>query len=156
MTRRRAVPRPADPLATVLLALARRAKEAYLYWQADLAAVRARGERRHGTESFARHAQAELCLLTALTTGRLPSRYRIDGVTLSTDPHRAMLQLREHVVGHRPENAIEAGHEPARLAYLDACAAPLSAAERELARRLAALVTARRDTVIDRAESLAR
>jgi hypothetical protein len=140
----------------VLLAVAGRAKQAQLYWQAGLAAARARGDGRAPTEAFAHHVEAEMCLLAAIRAAGPPAGHRIDGLTLSRDPVKAMIALRDHAHGHGTDDAIEAAHEPARRGYRDAFAAPLSAAEQDLAQTLAGLPDARRDKVIEQAESLAR
>ncbi|WP_229070798.1 hypothetical protein [Actinoplanes sp. DH11] len=153
MSRRSA---PVDPAVAMLLALAGRAKEAQLYWQAGLAAARARGEVRGHTEAFAHHVEAEMCLLTALRAAPRPAGLRVNGIALPRDPVAAMRQLREHAVGYAPRAAIEAAHEPARLAYRAAFAAPLTVEEQQLVAALAALPVARRDKVIETAETLSR
>ncbi|MFC4071925.1 hypothetical protein [Actinoplanes subglobosus] len=140
----------------MLLALARRAKGTHLYWQAGLAAVRARDEIPQRSEAFAHAVQAELCLTDALHAAGLPAGFWIDGITLDRDPVTAMKQLRDHVHAWTWNGPIEAGHEQARLAYRQLAADPLTDQEHALAVHLAGLIAARRDKVIDTAEHLAR
>ncbi len=144
-----------DPIRSMLLALATRAKEARLRWHAGRAAVRARGEIPSRTEAFAHHVQAELCLLTALHAASLPTGFRIYDVTLSADPLAVARQLDDLVVA-RPGGAIEAEHEAARLAYIAASAEPITDQEQRYIDTLAGLSAARRDKILELAEQLAR
>lgn len=145
-----------DPTRAILVALARRAANCRLRWQAGLAAVRARGETPTHNEAFAHHAIAELCLVDALCAADLPTGFRLAGITLPRDPVDAMTILRDHVHAWAPDNAIETDHEQARLDYRRQAAAPLTEQETAYAHLLAGLAPARRDKIIDLAESLAR
>jgi hypothetical protein len=145
-----------DPVRAILLALARRAKDNHLHWQAGLAAIRARQQIPTHHEAFAHAAISQLCLADALRAADLPAGFRIDGITLSRDPVTAMTQLRDHVPGRQPDNPIEAEHEHARLAYRQLASGPLTDREQALAVQLAGLPAARRDQVADAAERIAR
>ena len=145
-----------DAHRAILLALAKQAREAELYWQAGTAATRARGLTPSRTEAFAHHTRAELSLLIALRAAGIPPNFHIDGITLSRDPLAAMQQLRGHVAAHQPSNPIETDHEAARLAYRHTFAAPPTAQEQHLAATLAGLPAARRDKINELAETLAR
>jgi hypothetical protein len=145
-----------DPLRSMLLALAKRAKETRLYWQAGRAAVRARGETPGRTEAFAHHVEADLCLLAALDAADIPASFRVYDITLSRDPVRAAKQLQELVYCHDYSGPIEAEHEAARLAYKAAFAEPISDQEQRCVEFLADLPAARRDRVIELAEDRAR
>jgi hypothetical protein len=145
-----------DPVRSMLLALAKRAKETRLRWQASRAAVRARGEAPNRTEAFAHHVEADLCLLAALDAADIPANFRIYDITLSRNPVRAAEQLREIVYGHDISGPIEAEREAARLAYKAAFAEPVSDQELRCVEILADLPAARRDRVIELAEDRAR
>jgi hypothetical protein len=145
-----------DPVREILLALARRAKEHQLYWQAGLAAVRARREIPQRGEAFAHAAISEMCLVDALRAADLPAGFRIGGITLSRDPVDAMKQLRDQVYARNPSGPIEAEHEQARLTYQHLATAPLTDQEHAAAVQLAGMPAARRDKVIETAEHLAR
>ena len=140
----------------MLLALAHRAKQVQLNWQAGLAATRARDLSRARTEAYAHHVEAELCLVTAVRAAALPPGFRLAGVALPKDPITAMVRLRDQGVAVDWNNRIEAEHELARITYRQEFAAPLSAAEQAQAQALAALKPARRDKVIEMAEALSR
>ncbi|MGC5664523.1 hypothetical protein ACN261_29485 [Micromonospora sp. WMMD723] len=144
-----------DPTRSMLLALAKRAEETRLDWQAGRAAVRARGETPHRNEAFAHHIQANLCLLTAITAADLPATFRIHDTTLSTDPITAAQQLRDLAPPYDRHGPIEATHEAARQAYREAFAEPITAQEQQYIDLLAALTPARRDKVIAAAEERA-
>ncbi|MDG4793657.1 hypothetical protein [Micromonospora sp. WMMD1082] len=145
-----------DPIRSMLLALAKRAKETRLNWQAGRAAVRARGEVPGRTEAFAHYVEADLCLLAALRAADIPANFRVYDITLSRDPVRAAKQLQELVYGHDHSGPIEAAHEAARLAYKAAFAEPVSDQEQRCIEFLADLPAARRDRVIELAEDRAR
>lgn len=145
-----------DPVRSMLLALAQRAKETRLRWHADRAAVRARGATPGRTDTFAHHVQADLCLLTALKAADIPANFRVYDVTLSRDPVQAAEQLREIAYGHDGSGPIEAEHEAARLAYKAAFAEPLSNQEQQYVEILAGLSVARRDKIIEAVENQAR
>jgi hypothetical protein len=145
-----------DPVRAMLLTLARRAKQTHLSWQAGLAAVRARREVPRRSEVFAHAVMSELCLIDALRAADLPAPFRIDGITLHRDPVTAATQLRDHVHARNPGGPIEAEHEHARQDYQRLSAEPLTESEQVAAVQLAALAPARRDKVIDAAESIAR
>ncbi|WP_328853251.1 hypothetical protein OG994_12015 [Micromonospora globbae] len=145
-----------DPTRRMLLALARQAEEARLRWNADRAALRARGETPARTETYAYHVQANLCLITAISAANLPATFRIYDTTLSHDPLAAAEQLRRLVVAHDTSGPIEAAHEAARLAYKAAFAEPVTAREQQYVDLLAGLPAARRDKIVDLAEERAR
>ena len=145
-----------DPVRAILLALARRAKEARLHWQAGRAAVRARGETPDRTEAFAHHVEADLCLLAALDAADIPANFRIYDLTLSRDPVKAAEQLREIAFGYDPSGPIEAEHEAARQAYKTAYAQPISEHEQQYVESLADMPPARRDKIVELAEDHAR
>ncbi|WDQ02234.1 hypothetical protein PVK74_10650 [Micromonospora chalcea] len=145
-----------DPTRSLLLALARHAEEARLRWNAERAAVRARGETPAHSEAYAYHVQANLCLITAIGAADLPANFRISDITLSRDPVAAAEQLRQVVFAYDPSGAIEAAHEAARLAYKAAFAEPVTAQEQQYIDLLASLPAARRDKVVDLAEERAR
>ncbi|GAA3742041.1 hypothetical protein GCM10022225_27000 [Plantactinospora mayteni] len=145
-----------DPVRSMLLALAQRAKETRLRWHADRAAVRARGETPVRTDTFAHHVQADLCLLAALKAADIPANFRVYDITLSRDPVRAAEQLREIAYGYDGSRPIEAEHEAARLAYKAAFVEPLSDQEQQYVEILADLPAARRDKVIEEVEDRAR
>jgi hypothetical protein len=140
----------------MLLALAKHAEEARLRWNADRAAVRARGERPARTEAYAYHAQANLCLITAIDAADLPANFRIYDITLSRDPLAAAEQLRQVVFAYDHSGAIEKEHEAARLAYKAAFAQPITAQEESYVDMLVSLPAARRDKVVELAEERAR
>ncbi|BEL05712.1 hypothetical protein Q0Z83_039030 [Actinoplanes sichuanensis] len=144
-----------DPVRAILLALARRANDTHLYWQAGLAAVRARRQVPQRGEAFAHAIQAELCLADALRAADLPAGFRIDGITLRPDPVDAMRQLRAHVPRLNPSGPIEAEHEQARQTYQQLAVDPLTDQEQAFAVQLADLPVARRDKVVDAAERIA-
>ncbi|MEV4283495.1 hypothetical protein [Actinoplanes xinjiangensis] len=145
-----------DPVRAILPALARRARENHLSWQAGLAAVRARRQTPSRGEAFAHAAVSELCLIDALRAADLQAGFRIDAITLSRDPVTAMKQLRDHVYGRQRDNAIEAEHEQDRHTYRRLAADPLTDQEHAMAVQPARMPAARRDKVIDAAEHLAR
>ncbi len=145
-----------DSTRSMLLALARHAEDARLRWNAERAAVRARGETPTRTEAYAYHVQAGLCLITAISAADLPANFRIYDVTLSRDPLAAAEQLRQVAVAHDHSGAIEAAHEAARLAYKAAFAEPVTAQEQQYVDLLAGLPAARRDKIIELAEERAR
>ncbi|MFE9207566.1 hypothetical protein [Micromonospora sp. NPDC007230] len=140
----------------MLLALARHAEDARLHWNAERAAVRARGETPARTEAYAHHVQANLCLITAIGAADLSANFRIYDITLSRDPLAAAEQLRQAAVAHDHSGAIEAAHEAARLAYKQAFAQPVTAQEQQYVDLLAGLPAARRDKVVEMAEGRAR
>ncbi|MER5337977.1 hypothetical protein [Micromonospora sp. NPDC002717] len=140
----------------MLLALARQAEEARLRWNAERAAVRARGETPARTEAYAYHVQANLCLITAIGAADLPANFRIYDITLSRDPLAAAEQLRQVVVAYDHSGAIEAAHEAARLAYKAAFAESVTAQEQQYVELLAGLSAARRDKIVELAEERAR
>lgn len=145
-----------DPVRSMLLAVARRAKETRLHWHACRAAVRARGETPGLIEAFAHHTEADLCLLAALRAADIPANFRIRDITLSRDPATASRQLCEIAYGHDGSGPIEPDHEAARLAYRALFAELLSDQEQRCIEVLAALPAARRDKVIELAEDRAR
>lgn len=145
-----------DPIRSMLLALAERAKDARLHWQAGRAAVRARGETPGRTEAFAHHVEADLCLLAALDAADIPANFRVYDITLSQDPVRAAEQLCEIAFGYDHSGPIEAEHEAARLAYKAAFAEPISEQEQHCVEILADLPAARRDKIVELAEDRAR
>jgi hypothetical protein len=145
-----------DPVRAIPLALARRAKQNHLSWQAALAATRQHRQPRQRSEAFAHAAISERCLVDALRAADLPAGFRVDAITLSRDPVTAMTPLRDHVYAGRRDNAIEAAHEHARHTYRRLSADPLTDQEHAVAVQLAGMPAARRDTVIDAAERLAR
>ncbi len=145
-----------DPTRRMLLALAKHAEEARLRWNAERAAVRARGETPARTETYAYHVQANLCLITAIGAAGLPASFRIYDITLSRDPLIAAEQLRQIVVAYDHSGSIEAAHEAARLAYKAAYAEPVTAAEQQYVDLLAGLPAARRDKITELAEDRAR
>ncbi|WP_088994664.1 hypothetical protein [Micromonospora echinaurantiaca] len=140
----------------MLLALARHAEEARLRWNAERAAVRARGATLARTEAYAYHVQANLCLITAIGAANLPANFRIYDITLSRDPLAAAEQLHQVAVAYDHSGPIEAAHEAARLAYKSALAEPVTAPEQQYIDLLAALPAARRDKIVDLAEERAR
>jgi len=145
-----------DPTRSMLLALARHAEEARLRWNAERAAVRARGATPARTEAYAYQVQANLCLIIAIGAADLPATFRLYDITLSQDPLAAAEQLRQVAVAHDHSGAIEAAHEPARLAYKAAFAQPVTAQEQQYVDLLAGLPAARRDKIIELAEESAR
>ncbi|MCW3819533.1 hypothetical protein ONA91_34345 [Micromonospora sp. DR5-3] len=145
-----------DPTRSMLLALARHAEEARLRWNAERAAMRARGETPTRSEAYAYQVQANLCLITAIGAADLPANFRIYDITLSRDPLAAAEQLRQSAVAHDHSGPIEAAHEAARLAYKSAFAQPVTAQEQQYADLLASLPAARRDKIVDLAEQRAR
>ncbi|WP_435124404.1 hypothetical protein [Micromonospora tulbaghiae] len=145
-----------DPIRGMLLALAKHAEEARLRWNAERAAVRARGERPARTQAYAYHVQANLCLISAIGAADLPAGFRIYDVTLSRDPLVAAEQLRQVAVAYDHSGPIEAAHEAARLAYKAVFAEPVTAQEQQYVDMLAGLPVARRDKVVDLAEDRAR
>ncbi|MEU2616162.1 hypothetical protein ABZ570_32030 [Micromonospora sp. NPDC007271] len=140
----------------MLLALARHAEDARLRWNADRAAMRARGETPARTEAYAYQVQANLCLITAIGAADLPANFRIHDITLSQDPLAAAEQLRQVAVAHDHSGAIEAAHEAARLAYKAAFAQPVTAQEQQYVHLLAGLPAARRDKIVELAEERSR
>ncbi|OKI50979.1 hypothetical protein A6A27_33720 [Micromonospora sp. CB01531] len=140
----------------MLLALARHAEEARLRWNAERAALRARGETPTRSEAYAYQVQANLCLITAIGAADLPANFRIYDIILSRDPLAAAEQLRQVAVAHDHSGAIEAAHEAARLAYKSAFAQPITAQEQQYVDLLAGLPAARRDKIVDLAEERAR
>jgi len=140
----------------MLLALASRANNARLRWHAVRTAVRARGETLDRSKAFARHNEAELCLLAALKAADIPAKFRVYDVTLSRDPLRAAEQLREIAYGYYGSGPIEPEHEAARLAYKAAFAAPLSDQEQRYVEILADLPAARRDKIVEEVEDRTR
>ncbi|MFE9658367.1 hypothetical protein [Micromonospora sp. NPDC006431] len=145
-----------DPTRRMLLALARHAEEARLGWNAERAAVRARGETPARSEAYAYHVQANLCLITAIGAADLPANFRVYDITLSRDPLAAAEQLRQVAVAHDHSGPIEAAHEAARLAYKEAFARPVTAQEQQYVELLAGLPAARRDKIVELAEQRAR
>ncbi|MEU8264701.1 hypothetical protein AB0C02_29290 [Micromonospora sp. NPDC048999] len=145
-----------DPTRRMLRALAKHAEEARLRWNAERAAVRARGETPARTQAYAYHVQANLCLITAIGAADLPANFRIHDITLSRDPLAAAEQLRQLAVAYDHSGAIEAAHEAARLAYKAAFAEPVTAQEQQYVDLLAGLPAARRDKIVDLAEDRAR
>lgn len=145
-----------DSTRSMLLVLARQAEEARLRWNAERAAVRARGATLARTEAYAHHVQANLCLITAIGAANLPATFRIYDITLSRDPLAAAEQLRQLVVAYDHSGPIEAAHEAARLAYKTALAEPVTAQEQQYIDLLAGLPTARRDKIVELAEERAR
>ena len=145
-----------DPTRSMLLALARHAEEARLRWNAERAAVRARGETPARTEAHAYHVQANLCLIKAISAADLSADFRIYDITLSRDPLAAAEQLRQVAVAYDHSGPIEAAHEATRLAYKAAFAQPLTAQEQQYVDLLAGLPAARRDRIVDLAEERAR
>ncbi|MEU1841175.1 hypothetical protein [Micromonospora chersina] len=145
-----------DPTRSMLLALARHAEEARLRWHAERAALRARGETPARSEAHAYHVQAGLCLITAIGAADLPANFRIYDITLSRDALAAAEQLRQVATAYDHSGPIEAAHEPARLAYKAAFAAPVTAQEQQYIDLLAGLPGARRDKIVDLAEQRAR
>ncbi|MFG3690556.1 hypothetical protein [Micromonospora sp. NPDC047740] len=139
----------------MLLALARLAEEARLRWNAERAAVRARGETPARSEAYACQVQANLCLITAIGAADLPANFRIYDLTLSRDPLAAAEQLRQVAVAHDHSGPIEAAHEAARLAYKEVFAQPVTAQEQQCVDLLAGLPAARRDKIVDLAEERA-
>lgn len=144
-----------DPARSMLLALARQAEEARLRWNAERAAVRARGETPARTETYAYHVQANLCLIIAIGAADLPADFRISDITLLRDPVAAAEQLRQVVFAYDHSGAIEAAHEAARLAYKAAFAEPVTAQEQQHIDLLAGLPAARRDKIVELAEERA-
>lgn len=145
-----------DPARSMLLALAKHAEEARLRWNAERAAVRARGETPARSDAYAYYVQANLCLIAAIGAADLPADFRIFDVTLSRDPVAAAEQLRQVVVAYDHSGPIEAAHEAARLAYQAAFAAPVTAQEQQYVHLLADLPAPRRDKVVELAEERAR
>ncbi|MCW3818593.1 hypothetical protein ONA91_29555 [Micromonospora sp. DR5-3] len=144
-----------DPTRSMLLALARHAEEARLRWNAERAAVRARGETPAHSETYAYYVQANLCLIAATSAANLPADFRIYDITLSRDPVAAAEQLRQAVVAYDHSGPIEAAHEAARLAYKAAFAEPVTAQEQQYVDLLAGLPAPRRDKVVELAEERA-
>ncbi|MGW5672039.1 hypothetical protein [Micromonospora sp. NPDC003776] len=145
-----------DPIRAILLSLARSAEEARLRWQAERAAVRARGGAPARSDAFAHNVQANLCLITAIGAADLPANFRLYDTTLSRDPLTAAAQLRQVTCAYYPSGPIEAEHEAARLAYNTASAPLLTAEEQHYVDLLADLPPARRDKIIEAAENRAR
>ncbi|MFG2058576.1 hypothetical protein ACGFI9_31580 [Micromonospora sp. NPDC048930] len=145
-----------DPTRSILLALARHAQEARLRWNAERAAVRARGETPAHSETYAYYVQANLCLIAAIGAADLPADFRISDITLSRDPVAAAEQLRQVVFAYDPSGPIEAAHEAARLAYKAAFAEPVTAQELQYVDLIAGLSAPRRDKIVELAEERAR
>ena len=144
-----------DPTRSMLLALAKRAEETRLDWQAGRAAVRARGETPQRSEAFAHHIQANLCLLTAITAAALPADFRIYDVTLSTDPVAAAQQLRDIAHPYDRHGAIEAAHEAANRHTRRRSPSRSPPRNSSTSTSLATLTPARRDKIVDAAEQRA-
>ncbi|MEU2610686.1 hypothetical protein ABZ570_03735 [Micromonospora sp. NPDC007271] len=145
-----------DPTRSMLLALARHAEDARLRWNAERAAMRARGETPARSEAYAYYVQANVCLIAAIGAADLPADFRIYDLTLSRDPVVAAEQLRQVVFAYDHSGPIEAAHEAARLAYKAAFAEPVTAQELQYVGLLAGLPAARRDKVVELAEERAR
>ncbi|MEU7779159.1 hypothetical protein [Micromonospora parva] len=145
-----------DPIRSILLSLARTAEEARLRWNANRAALRARGETPTRDEAFAHNVQANLCLITAITAANLPANFRLYDTTLSRDPLTAATQLRQVTSAYDHSGPIEAAHEAARLAYKAAFVEPLTAQEQHYVDLLVDLPAARRDKIIEVAEERSR